>query len=68
MSTSSAPSVHVHGFGFGSTSDHCIGVAYVLLPDRLILHLSTPSTVAQEMTRFADELRRGFDELGALLG
>jgi carnitine O-acetyltransferase len=68
MSTSSAPSVHVHGFGFGSTSDHCIGVAYVLLPDRLILHLSTPSTVAHEMTRFADELRCAFDELGALLG
>lgn len=68
MSTSSAPSVHVRGFGFGSTSSHCIGVAYVLLPDRLILHLSTPTEVGEQMAVFADELRRAVDEQVALLG
>ena len=58
MSTSSAPSVNVRLFGFGSTSTQCIGVAYVLLPDRWIVHLCTPATVGAEMERFADELRR----------
>jgi carnitine O-acetyltransferase len=54
-------------FGFGSTSTHCIGVAYVLLPDRLVVHLSTPASVGAEMERFAVELRRAVDEIGALL-
>lgn len=67
MSTSSAPSVNVRLFGFGSTSTHCIGVAYVLLPDRWIVHLSTPAEVGEQMERFAVELRRAVDELTALL-
>jgi carnitine O-acetyltransferase len=67
MSTSSAPSVNVRLFGFGSTSTHCIGVAYVLLPDRWIVHLSTPAEVGEQMERFAAELRRAVDELTALL-
>ncbi|NMO89736.1 choline/carnitine O-acyltransferase [Actinomycetospora sp. TBRC 11914] len=67
LSTSSAPSVNVRLFGFGSTSTHCIGVAYVLLPDRWIVHLSTPAEVGEEMERFASELRRAVDELTALL-
>jgi carnitine O-acetyltransferase len=66
MSTSSAPSVHVRSFGFGSTSTHCIGVAYVLLPDRWIVHLSTPASVGEQMERFAVELRTAVDELTAL--
>ena len=49
LSTSSAPSANVAVFGFGSTSSHCIGVAYVLLPDRFNLYLSTPRPVAAEM-------------------
>ncbi|GAA4938621.1 carnitine O-acetyltransferase [Actinomycetospora succinea] len=68
LSTSSAPSEHVRVFGFGSTSTQCIGVAYVLLPGRLVVHLSTPATVGEQMERFAAELRRAVDEIAALLG
>ncbi|MEJ2859644.1 choline/carnitine O-acyltransferase [Actinomycetospora flava] len=67
LSTSSAPSENVRVFGFGSTSTQCIGVAYVLLPARLVVHLSTPATVGEEMERFATELRRAVDEIVALL-
>lgn len=66
MSTSSAPSVNVRAFGFGSTSTQCIGVAYVL-PDRWTVHLSTPAEVSGQMERFAVELRTAVDELTALL-
>lgn len=67
MSTSSAPSVHIRAFGFGSTGSHCIGVGYVLLPDRLIVHLSAPRELGTETARFGEELRPAFDELGDLL-
>ncbi|MEU8685162.1 choline/carnitine O-acyltransferase [Streptomyces sp. NPDC048611] len=67
LSTSSAPSAHIQYFGFGSTSSRCIGVAYVLLPDRFHLYLSTPRTVAGPMRDFADRLREAVTELRALL-
>ncbi|AHH18175.1 putative acetyltransferase [Nocardia nova SH22a] len=67
LSTSSAPSVNVEYFGFGCTSPTCIGVAYVLLPDRWNLYLATPAAVAGQMERFATELRRAVTELEALL-
>jgi carnitine O-acetyltransferase len=67
LSTSSAPSERIRYFGFGSTSNHCIGVAYVLLPDRFNVYLSTPRAVADEMFSFAAELRRAIPELQALL-
>jgi carnitine O-acetyltransferase len=67
LSTSSAPSPNVVAFGFGSTSSHCIGVAYALMPDNFYAYLSTPRAVAEEMHRFADELRAGFRELEELL-
>jgi carnitine O-acetyltransferase len=67
LSTSSAPSVHIQYFGFGATSLKCIGVAYVLLPDRLNIYLSTPATVAAEMHTYAEELRRAIGEIDALL-
>ncbi|HEY4006885.1 MAG TPA: choline/carnitine O-acyltransferase [Pseudonocardia sp.] len=67
LSTSSAPSVNIDYFGFGSTSSRCIGVAYVLLPDRLNIYLSTRRDVAEAMTAFGTELRRAVDELTALL-
>ncbi|GAA4414407.1 choline/carnitine O-acyltransferase [Actinokineospora soli] len=67
LSTSSAPSTTIQYFGFGSTSKQCIGVAYVLLPDRFNVYLSTPSSVAEEMHKFADHLRAAVAELGALL-
>ncbi|WP_329060130.1 choline/carnitine O-acyltransferase [Amycolatopsis sp. NBC_01480] len=67
LSTSSAPSVSIQYFGFGSTSPQCIGVAYVLLPDRWNIYLSTPKHVSAEMHRFADELSRAVLELQELL-
>jgi carnitine O-acetyltransferase len=67
LSTSSAPSVNVQYFGFGSTSPQCIGVAYVLLPESLNIYLSTPKRVADQMDRFAAELTSALSELTALL-
>src|SRR5262249_217638 len=67
LSTSSAPSTLIQYFGFGSTSPRCIGVAYVLLPDRFNLYLSTPRPVADPLCAFADHLRAAVRELAALL-
>ncbi|MGY1899230.1 choline/carnitine O-acyltransferase [Nocardia gipuzkoensis] len=67
LSTSSAPSVNIRYFGFGSTSSRCIGVAYVLLPDRWNLYLATPKPVADQMHAFADHLRTAVADLQALL-
>ncbi|WP_329094394.1 choline/carnitine O-acyltransferase [Actinomadura citrea] len=67
LSTSSAPSVNIRYFGFGSTSEQCIGVAYVLLPDRFNVYLSTPRPVADAMLEFADRLREAVRELRDLL-
>jgi carnitine O-acetyltransferase len=67
LSTSSAPSHNIQYFGFGSTSAQCIGVAYVLLPDRWNIYLSTPRQVAGDMFRFAGELTRAVKELQDLL-
>jgi carnitine O-acetyltransferase len=67
LSTSSAPSANVQYFGFGSTSGKCIGVAYVLLPDRLNVYLSTPRPVAAGMDAFADRLRVALAEIDDLL-
>ncbi|MEW2635785.1 choline/carnitine O-acyltransferase [Streptomyces sp. NPDC048389] len=67
LSTSSAPSANIQYFGFGATSDRCIGVAYVLLPERFNLYLSTPRGVADQMRVFADRLREAVGELRELL-
>jgi carnitine O-acetyltransferase len=67
LSTSSAPSVNVEFFGFGSTSPQCIGIAYVLLADRLNIYLSTPAHVADQMHTYAEELGTALRELVELL-
>jgi carnitine O-acetyltransferase len=67
LSTSSAPSANIQYFGFGSTSNRCIGIAYVLLPDRLNIYLSTPLPVADKMFVFADNVREAVRELQDLL-
>ncbi|MEV6341040.1 choline/carnitine O-acyltransferase [Nocardia vinacea] len=67
LSTSSAPSVNIRYFGFGSTSQKCIGIAYVLLPDRWNIYLATPKPVADEMYAFADHLRTAVADLEVLL-
>ena len=68
LSTSAVPSPHVRYWGFGSTSEKCIGVGYALLPDRFDLYLSTPRTVGEQMHAFARELRAAVVELAELLG
>jgi carnitine O-acetyltransferase len=67
LSTSSTPSTSVQYSGFGATSTRCIGVGYVLLPDRFNVYLSTPVAVADRMFLFADKLREAVRELEALL-
>jgi carnitine O-acetyltransferase len=67
LSTSSAPSVNIRYFGFGATSTQCIGIAYVLLPDRLNVYLSTARAVADDMHTFADELATAIVQLEELL-
>ncbi|WP_210407929.1 choline/carnitine O-acyltransferase [Allokutzneria sp. NRRL B-24872] len=67
LSTSSAPSHNIQYFGFGSTSSKCIGVAYVLLPDRLNVYLSTPRTVAEQMNAFGAALEAALREQVELL-
>ncbi|AYF77504.1 choline/carnitine O-acyltransferase [Nocardia yunnanensis] len=67
LSTSSAPSVNIQFFGFGSTSPTCIGIAYVLLPDRWNLYLATPKHVARQMHEFAGHLKGAVAELTELL-
>ncbi|MCX4822593.1 choline/carnitine O-acyltransferase [Streptomyces sp. NBC_01142] len=67
LSTSSAPSANIQYFGFGSTSSRCIGVAYVLLPERFNIYLSTPLPVADQMRTFAARLREAVGELRELL-
>ena len=68
LSTSSAPSANIQYFGFGCTSAKCIGIAYVLLPDRWNIYLATPAHVADQMHGFAGQLRTAVAELQELLG
>ncbi|MDN5859695.1 MAG: choline/carnitine O-acyltransferase [Pseudonocardia sp.] len=66
LSTSAVPSPQVRYWGFGSTSQKCIGVGYAMLPDRFDLYLSTPETVRAPMLDFARELPLAVAELEAL--
>ena len=68
LSTSSCPSVNVDFFGFGATSGHCIGVAYLLLPDRFNVHLSTPRSATAAMEAFAEQLGAALVEMADVLG
>ncbi|HEX6453152.1 MAG TPA: choline/carnitine O-acyltransferase [Trebonia sp.] len=67
LSTSAAPSVNIQYFGFGATSEHCIGVAYLLLPQCFNVHLSTPRSVGGQMTAFAGRLGEAIAEMSDLL-
>lgn len=67
LSTSAVPSPHIRYWGFGSTSEKCIGVGYAMLRDRFDLYLSTPATVAEQMAVFARELPVAVRELEELL-
>ena len=67
LSTSSTPSTHVQFGGFGPTSGHCIGIGYMLLPERFNLHLSTPRPVADEMHRFTAKLCEAIGEMQTVI-
>lgn len=68
LSTSAVPSPHVRYWGFGSTSEKCIGVGYAMLPGRFDLYLSTPRAVSEQMGVFASALTDAVRELEELLG
>jgi carnitine O-acetyltransferase len=67
LSTSTAPSTRVRYGGFGPTGDRCIGISYMLFPDRFNLHLSTRRSLAHEMLQFSDALPGILRELQDLL-
>jgi carnitine O-acetyltransferase len=67
LSTSSLPTANIRYFGFGSTSEQCIGVGYGLLPTRFDLYLSTPEPVRDQMDEFARRLHEAAAELVTLL-
>lgn len=67
LSTSSAPSDNITVFGFGATSAQCIGIAYLPRKDAIYAYLSTPTSVADEMHQFIDNLRSSLLQLEALL-
>jgi carnitine O-acetyltransferase len=68
LSTSSTlASTNIEYSGFGPTGTQCIGVSYMMLPDMLKLHLSAPRPIADEMFRFAHQLREVITELQTVL-
>jgi carnitine O-acetyltransferase len=67
LSTSSTHSANVRYGGFGPTGSRCIGIAYMLLPESVHLHLSAPRSLAGDLAGFADELRTAIPELQQLL-
>lgn len=67
LSTSAIPSTHIQYFGFGSTSNKCIGIGYALLPERFDLYLSTPLSVSDQMALFVGMLPDAVRELEKLL-
>lgn len=67
LSTSSAPSDNITVFGFGATSEQCIGVAYLVRNNSIKAYLSTPSAVAEHMHVFAQNLQIAFKDMAELL-
>ncbi len=67
LSTSSAPSENITVFGFGPTSEQCIGIAYLIGKDGISAYLSTPSKVADFMHDFSHNLNQAFREMAQVL-
>ncbi|ORU93615.1 MAG: hypothetical protein A6F72_07200 [Cycloclasticus sp. symbiont of Poecilosclerida sp. N] len=67
LSTSSVPSDHVLMFGFGSTSEKCIGHSYLPRRNAIYGFLSTPSSVAEQMQKYSQHLTSTLLELAELL-
>lgn len=67
LSTSSVPCRPVRLWGFGSTGPDCIGIGYILLPERIDLHLHAPRSLAEVQERFVQELAGALEDLTELL-
>ncbi|MBF6467103.1 choline/carnitine O-acyltransferase [Nocardia beijingensis] len=67
LSTSAVSSVNVRYFGFGPTSDRCIGIGYLVQPGGFDMFLSAPRSIEQDMRRFAHEISVAIPELCDLL-
>lgn len=67
LSTSSAPSKNISLFGFGATSETCIGIGYVVWPESISAYLSTPRSVEPAVHEFSRQLQHALVELEALL-
>jgi carnitine O-acetyltransferase len=67
LSTSSTSSANIEYSGFGPTGNRCIGISYMVLPNRFSLYLCAPRPVADDMCRFADKLPEAVRELLDLL-
>ena len=67
LSTSSAPSQNCSAFGFGATSEHCIGIGYIVWPDHISAFLSTLRTGEPAMHAFAQHLEDALRDIAALL-
>jgi carnitine O-acetyltransferase len=65
LSTSSVASPAIEQFGFGPTNDHCIGIAYHVLPDRFSVFLSAHRGV--DLPAYAGRLDEALSEMAALL-
>ena len=53
--------------GIEPPSGQCIGIGYMLLPERFNLHLSTPRPVADEMHRFTAKLCEAIGEMQTVI-
>lgn len=67
LSTSSAPSKNISLFGFGATSEKCIGIGYVVWPESISAYLSTPRSVEPAMHEFSRQLQHALLDLEVLL-
>lgn len=67
LSTSAVSSVNVRYFGFGPTTDRCIGIGYIVKPGGFDIFLSAPKSIEQDMRRFAQAISVAIPELCDLL-
>ncbi|BDT95081.1 carnitine O-acetyltransferase [Nocardia sputorum] len=67
LSTSAVSSVHVRYFGFGPTTDRCIGIGYIVKPGGFDMFLSAPRIIEADMRLFAQAMSVVIPELCELL-
>jgi carnitine O-acetyltransferase len=67
LSTSNLSSPVITFFGFGPTTDRCIGIGYVMRPKELHFALSSWTSMATELATFEEKLAGAFLEMKELL-